>query len=482
MSADKFINQVQQKMDELRLPPHPHVWVEVERRIREKRKRRVVIVWLLLAGLLLAGGGYVLFNQYGNKNEPITINRQTRVQTIEKINDKTSGNKNKGTTGDKKSETEVVNQTPAIVKDESSSVIKNPKQVRLEVTKEKTVRHRKIPVTNLSSGIKTPDEIATKSTFIPETDKEPVPAVSIILPGITTQPPVSRADNNVFIERSTNKNEVNTIDRIKKDPDSVTKNSLATGQPIKEPKKKKDSIHRYGWEMETNAVIGSARITRGGLLDLNMRKSADFFSAPATGTPAASSGYADSIPSQNRYWEFGISARKQIGKKILFSTGLNLAIYTTRQQVGVFIDSVSTINNDLRSQTFSGFYRAGQSSTFKNRYYFIQLPLLLNWQINKGKKLPLVWENGFIPSFLTGSNALAYDRQSRTFYKDRRLYNKIQLVYHTGIIAKLYKDNKHPLSAGVFYHHHISMLQKISRPDYNYLTSFGATIRWTIKK
>jgi hypothetical protein len=110
------------------------------------------------------------------------------------------------------------------------------------------------------------------------------------------------------------------------------------------------------------------------------------------------------------------------------------------------------------------------------------LPLLLHWQLNKGEKLPITWDNGFLPSFLIGSNALAYDKASRKFYKDKRLYNDVQLVYHSGLSAGLFKNSKHPLTAGVFYNYPFSRLQKISPPDYNYLGSFGIKMNWLIKK
>ena len=68
MSANRFENQVQQKMDELRLQPTAQVWEEVERRIREKKRRRIIVFWFLFAGLLLSGGGWwIISNRHENK-------------------------------------------------------------------------------------------------------------------------------------------------------------------------------------------------------------------------------------------------------------------------------------------------------------------------------------------------------------------------------------------------------------------------------
>ena len=175
--------------------------------------------------------------------------------------------------------------------------------------------------------------------------------------------------------------------------------------------------------------------------------------------------------------------KRKTGKKITYSVGLNLSYYSTKQVVGSFVDSVRSINNDLSSRTSGGFYRYGRFNSYRNKYYYIQAPLLLQWQINKGNKLPpLIWENGISPSFMFASKALVYDKQANLFFEDRRLYNKFSLIYHTAFDIKLFSRKDHPLTAGFFYDFHISRLQKVNPPDYNYLQSFGLKINYTIKK
>ena len=57
MQDNAFDKGVQDKMGEFRLTPSAPVWPEVERRIRERRKRRILIFWFCMAGLLLTGAG-----------------------------------------------------------------------------------------------------------------------------------------------------------------------------------------------------------------------------------------------------------------------------------------------------------------------------------------------------------------------------------------------------------------------------------------
>ena len=67
MRDNEFEKGVQEKMGEFRLPPSAPVWVEVERRIRERKRRRILIFWFCLAGLLTAGLGSWWIFQNGNK-------------------------------------------------------------------------------------------------------------------------------------------------------------------------------------------------------------------------------------------------------------------------------------------------------------------------------------------------------------------------------------------------------------------------------
>ncbi|TMI66178.1 MAG: hypothetical protein E6H07_09830 [Bacteroidetes bacterium] len=470
MSADKFVNKVQQKMDEVRFSPNPQVWVEVERRIREKKKRRVIIFWFLFGGLLLAGGGYFLFNQPNTKKDSITINHKPVSAKTENTTLDTNPEENKkGNDFDVKNETEKSKQEVVSVEKEKTS----PESTEQPKQKEQKAQ---IAKTKPSTEIKNDGQAVTKTNNVPAT---------------TNEPQINKADDSGIIEPSndvvkqTKGDDQKPIGEKKDKIDTVVKNDLVVEQVANESKKKKDSTRKNKWEIGLNGALGSTKLTKGELLDIGGAKSADLFSAPnsSTNNPSTmSTSHADSIPLKGGYWQLGVYAKRKIGKKTYFSTGLNIAAYTTKQMVGAYVDSVTVINNDLRSQTTDGFYRAGQSTVYKNRYYFIQVPLLILWQLNKGEKIPIVWENGFVPSFLIASDALVYDKSSKKFFKDKRMYNDFNLVYHTALGVSLFKDNKHPLNLGIFYNSHISMLQKTDPPNYNYLNSFGIKMNWVIKK
>jgi len=210
----------------------------------------------------------------------------------------------------------------------------------------------------------------------------------------------------------------------------------------------------------------------------------DAYASPNTSSGGVfqSARSADSIPLKGMALQSGISAKRKLGRKTAFSIGLGFSYYSTKQRTGSFNDSLITINNSLRTLTSGGYYRAGNSDVYHNKYYYLQAPVMFHWQINKGKKLPLEWENGLAPSVLLASNAVVYDRPGRIFYKDKRVFNSFSLVYQTAFSARLFKEEKHPLTFAIFYNYHLVRLQKIAPSKYNYLSSYGIRLNWVLKK
>ena len=471
MSANRFENQVQQKMDELRLQPTAQVWEEVERRIREKKRRRIIVFWFLFAGLLLSGGGWwIISNRHENKmavaSEKNEIKRNDKeLVSDQKDNDPLKNEENKNTE-------RTTNRTDTI------------KTIGLQRREEKSIRSVE---NNIISQIKTKriyNKTSTKGNkedIANETNNKVVdePATK----NEDNKNPKMQGDLNALpaIKTIDSKEAIAIDDKqdTKKTDDSLQKNSSLVEPVVKKKDQKKNK-----WETALSFSIGSTRLTNGKLGSFG-QKSLDVYSSPSTSTGGSYPpiSHADSIPLKGINLLFGVSAKRKLGKRTAFSAGLSFSFYSTKQQTGSFKDSSLTINNSLLSQTSNGFYQSGSLNTYHNKYYYLQIPLLLHWQINKGSKfLPLNWENGFAPSVLVGSNALAYDRSTRIFYKDKRVFNSFNLVYQTGLSARLVKDKKHPLNMGLYYNYHFSRLQKIAPPNYNYLSSYGIKLNWVIKK
>ena len=85
MAANEFEKKVQRAMDEFKLIPSGDVWQRVEQRIREDKRKRRIIFFILFSfiGLTLVGYGLYHFSVHSEKptasNERGTNDRLQRV-------------------------------------------------------------------------------------------------------------------------------------------------------------------------------------------------------------------------------------------------------------------------------------------------------------------------------------------------------------------------------------------------------------------
>ncbi|MBL7723767.1 MAG: hypothetical protein JNK27_06445 [Chitinophagaceae bacterium] len=480
MLENEFEKQVRQKMNGLNFQPATEVWEEVERRIQKKKRRRIIILWFLLAGLFL-GGGWWLSDQLA-ENKSVTNKEQQKI--IEKTTDKAEVtqpvvNDNTAVAGNDKKVLDKIVQEQVSDNNElvDGAVIKAGGG-----SKKKAVQQRQTELTTPKMSIQ--QQAIDNSTAM--TDKSQIQFGD----KVSKQPIAAIPDQAVNKQVTATKIPEPVIDssnssQISKDQKSIVASAADTTTTVQDkndaPVNNKDKKGK--WEIGFSGGLGTARLTNGQISGIGNKSLAENFSSTAGSSPQVMASRADSIPLTGTAWQLGVYAKRKLGKKVDISTGLNFSTYTVKQRVGVFVDSVRTINNDLNSVTSGGFYRAGSLKNYPNRYYYLQVPLLLHWQVNRGEKLPpLVWENGLAVSFLVGSNAVVYDRDSYIFFKDKKVYNTVNLVYQSAFMARLFKEKKHPLSIGISYQYHISRLQKINPPDFNYLSSFGIKLSWVLKK
>ncbi len=487
MSVNNFENKVQQKMENLLLKPTAQVWEDVERRINEKKKRRIIF-WFLFPGLLLlSGGGWWLMNQTGNKNGNADI-VNTATDKIKNIENNKLNDINFNTTEDKNT-TEPENLKPGIsAKSEKkfteAKPLKQPDLITVNKKKSDKILVEEIQsvraeIKKQISAIKNANTVTGKTKlYEPVTKDEASVLAKNDLPDKKDE-----KRNNIVSDTTLAYTPVEKkAEEIEKtNPNNSIIGSVKKTENIKTPDEKNGKLKKRKWEIGLTGSIGSSKLNTKGLFGSGLKSNDLLFSSSAPGTGSLNSSFADSISLKGTAWQLGFSAKRNTGKKISYSLGLNLSYYSTKQYVGTFVDSVRAINNDLRTLTSGGFYRSGVFNSYRNKYYYLQVPVLLLWQINNGNKLPpLILENGLSPSFMIGSNALAYDESANLFYKDKRVFNKFSLVYHTALGAKLFTGKKQPMTVGLFYNYQLSRLQKVNPPDYNYLSSFGIKINWLL--
>ena len=75
MAANEFEKNVRKEMDEFKLHPSEEVWPKIEERIREKKRKRRIIFFILFSSIALMLGGYGIYNFSGNKTKSAAQNK-----------------------------------------------------------------------------------------------------------------------------------------------------------------------------------------------------------------------------------------------------------------------------------------------------------------------------------------------------------------------------------------------------------------------
>ena len=503
MPENKFEKSVQDQLSSFRLQPAEGVWPEIEKRIREKKRRRILFFWLLFGALLLGGAGWWMRGKKDGKADAPAVagNKPGNGVGTKELARNSQEPVAAGREGDLKKpglDSVVNGAVPGgneIAKGTGAPV---PADKRLAVSI--TPPARPAPVVSEKATKRKEHSFPIRKADHPNPAQ---PLTKNIVPATITPGPVDDADASA---RHTNpvplKNDSAVSSLLKAAPVSgitapatevtpVAKKQPGAGTdssrsadtavaapvsnlPAKNPKKSK-------WEWSLEGGFGPARLTDKHFSLFSAKSAMDLSSGLGSGNPAL--GYADSIPLSGRAWNIGLQVRRKTGRRLSLSAGISLTGYRLKQRVGAYQSGAFSLPMGATAQVINGYYRPGSLSYYPNRYYFLQAPLLLHWQVNRGERLPpLVWENGIVPSWLAGSRALVFSTGSQVFYRDRSLYARFGMVYRTGFTMRLSQTKKHPLEAGLYYNFHLGKLQSQRPPDFNYLRSGGIRLRWTFRR
>jgi hypothetical protein len=500
MPVNEFEKQVQQKLEELQLQPSGEVWEEVEKRIQKEKRHRRVIFWWLFPLLLLGGGAAVyLFN---DKDEKLTITEQNANPQATENSDSDNGTKDKTSNNElnttttsttKENNTPVPEQTTGINEEKIVAADKETGPVPVQpssitVTAAGISKMKKTGVRNNSNRNSEENMLMTIVSAGKQKKEPPVnekaeqaDKIPVTTEEIKTQPvadelkPAVISGSNIITEGDKKDTVAQVLPEVKKDPEVEV---VAVVEPTKKPKRANNK-----WEFGVHAAAGSSGVSEG-ISFFDAQKSADALSSPGgqlnmTGPLAPVTAAA---PQNSFYWQAGMYAKRKLSKKTAVSAGLDFSAYTTVRATGVFIETSRMVNNGLSNFTVADYYYSGTSYSYKNKYYFLQIPVSFHWQFNKGKKLPLEWHNGLSAGWMTSTNALVYSPASNVYFKDNSTFNKFQLAYQSGISTRFFSKAKHPLTAGVVFNYHLSKLEKVKTTDGNHLASFGLRLGWVLKK
>jgi hypothetical protein len=526
MPVNDFEKQVQRKMDELQLRPSGEVWEEVEKSIRKDKKRRRVIFWFFIFCAMLAGGSAWWLTSGSDKpvadhnslqqtvTEKTTDNNNVNNNNTDKNTDLNNNNKDRSTATEKSTapttttnETNTASTTIKPTDDISATEIKvspGKRTVRIRPNTNKPIATETVtdqPQQNLVTNNNKPvddqadlniqtldpsratkpslradakQDTAIAITKSNNDDKQVIAQDAIVAnpPVVTTVPQDKVSDNNKITE-------------LVKDSTPITQ-PLAANTSTKKPGKKKNK-----WEFGVTAFVGNSNVKDrisfsdifGGQKSLDANPSNGFpqgspqsnFGGPVTPTspPEPGSGFA---------WTVGGYAKRKLSARTGISAGLDFSALSTTQRTGVLLYNSAVIRNDFFLSAVSNYYSNGTVGSHVNRYYYLQVPILFHWQLNKGNKLPITWKNGLSFGALVGSDAVIYSAASNVFYRDKQLLNKSVLTYQSGVYVKLFNRKANPLSVGALVNYNFSSLEKVETERRNHLASFGLQLGWIFKK
>jgi hypothetical protein len=197
------------------------------------------------------------------------------------------------------------------------------------------------------------------------------------------------------------------------------------------------------WEAGFVAGGGISRLNRLNLSSAaqDQALSANLYNIAST-TASPSKHYVSDIRPDASFLA-GIYLQKPLSSRWTVNLGMNLHYYSTRITIGDPVNTYVPASASLitptalpAAQTSTSFI-AGDRQIFTNHYYFLELPVNIQYKLNKSHLLPFFFEGGFSLSRLMGSDALSYNPHSGVYYKDPGVLEKTQFNVSSALLVGL---------------------------------------------
>lgn len=447
MLDPKFEKEVQQKMEGLEFSPSDEVWVNLQRELHKEKRRRAPLMWLffLLGGMLLGAGGASLFFFYGSSSRrPLAETNNSAAINSAAI----TGNA-------------VVPHTDAA---NNNSAAINGDAARTHTT----VGIDDPGKSGLHAAVNDPGKISGSGKTNGSAEKN-----------IAGRQYVFGETNSAAEKNGISRKNASGVSTAKGDgrpggSERVEVNAMlagtetgSLGDPAADLNRiRLSAISRTASTLSSDKLLGSkARLTLKPFWEAGFTGGAGISSVSMPQAPASvvsllpafpqvsslaarAAGRVSAQPSRMRpdlsYWA-GIFVQRPLFKKLTLAVGLNLHYYSTRMEIGQkVVDNPSTNATLFYLSTYTQpaapsypSYSAGYNTEYTNRYYFLEVPVSLQWQFNRSRKIPLFWEGGLSFSRLMSADALYFDEKSRLYYKDGQVANPTQFMAFSSLMVGL---------------------------------------------
>jgi len=497
MPENEFEKKVSSEMQELKFKPSEQVWLRVEEKIRKKNKRRVFVIIFFLAGLALLGY-WQRSNLFGEKkndiaktekqkeNNPRTSDETNNSSTIDKSTETTKQEETTNNTADKNvddkltADRSVIDKRRIVVSNNETKKPKNNKknEARVKPASEKTKTEQRpeiiSDVVSANSQKQNPvDDIKGKDTFNIKTSIK-----TDLKQDEVKQIEVKPLENKIDSAKAEILQPEKVVIETK---DTVTKNELAKDSAAvvieKKPLEKK-------WKWGLHFTPGFSSLNDGSI-SIGSNKSADALNyqssaGSGTGVPPARQKPSDVKP--GFAFQAAVFVQRQLSSRTSLSLGMQYGYYSNILHIGNRRDSLignSQLANFLDDKANFVYNAGGDTVKYTNRYHFIELPFLFQWQLNKNKTTPFTWSTGLTVGQLIATNAIMYDTAfNGIYYQNKKQLNRTQFSFSTGFSWTLANNKRTQWSLGPVANIHLNRL--IDNPFENKKYLFFVGLRTAI--
>ncbi len=459
MQENNFEKQVRERLDELRFQPTAPVWQQVSTHIRKRRKRRR-LAYFTLAALILATAaiGWPSLRKWTGNKEPVAQNESAKDgvksnslssatqaeagkgDAPANLTDRLQHDNNDGlpqqSSGSATTEpgTKAANPT---ANESSAASVKGTSDLAKGSVSSKENAGRSKSIRNGQSGIgresnKVNRQMADRAMPSDDSGNEN----TMQLPQTT----IASATDNVIELKIDQVSELHRQDLIAMEDKLHEINGK--GVHIAESKPSNPSRKKISWGLEFSAGISKRRDQALPGIFKDQQVMDLYQGSPLTMGPAASQAIVRSFPSQSQpgmAFSLGATAKLPLTKRLNLRAGLRYSYQSEQTKVGMRKDTTVVITNFAsQSVTTRTVYEGRFNRPYTNRYHFVELPIGIDMQLNRGRKTPIYFELGAAPSYMIGSNALVYDTAfSGIYYKDRSVLQRFQLSATSALSIEL---------------------------------------------
>jgi hypothetical protein len=211
----------------------------------------------------------------------------------------------------------------------------------------------------------------------------------------------------------------------------------------------------------------------------SIQKSADAVANAPGSAPPPSTPY-DYQQDPGAAYSLGAWVRMPLAARWVWSAGLSYQRWATKTAVGQALPATGSVFfNGTADLASSIGYTQGSQDTYRNDYHLLLLPIDFSWQLNRGSKLPVLWEFGVSPGMLLSSNALVVDTANALFsHPDNQ--RRFQFGLRSAIMFRLMPASPRPVELGPVLQYQLNKVFVDAVRDNGHLYFLGVEARMPI--